>query len=108
MSNKDFYEKINELEKYFITDAFYDLKCGNLDYFNEFISSMKSFLNEKEILSEKEFDELELKSLKLDALESGGVDNWEWYYESLSENKIISIDGEEYSYLEYLEEKDNV
>lgn len=36
-------------------------------------------------ISEKELKELMRAKAKLDALEAGGVDNWEWYGESLKE-----------------------
>lgn len=40
----------------------------------------------KEIkITEKRLRELEDAEAKLDALEAGGVDNWEWYSESLKE-----------------------
>lgn len=32
-----------------------------------------------------EYESLQRRSRKLAALEAGGVDNWEWYGESLSE-----------------------
>ena len=35
------------------------------------------------ILSDKRLKELERAEAKLSALEAGGVDNWEWYGESL-------------------------
>jgi len=35
-------------------------------------------------ISKKEYEELLKKSRKLRALENGGVDNWEWYDESLT------------------------
>ena len=37
------------------------------------------------IISKKEYEELMERNRKLSALESGGVDNWEWYSESLSQ-----------------------
>lgn len=37
------------------------------------------------IISKKEYDELLDRNRKLCALEAGGVDNWEWYGESLSQ-----------------------
>ena len=40
---------------------------------------------EKMIISKKRLEELERDSRKLLALEMGGVDNWEWYSESLQE-----------------------
>lgn len=36
-------------------------------------------------VSAKELKELKRAKAKLDALEAGGVDNWEWYGESLKE-----------------------
>ena len=36
-------------------------------------------------ISEKRLKELERAAAKLQALENGGVDNWEWYSESLKE-----------------------
>lgn len=36
-------------------------------------------------ISIKEYNELTYDSRKLAALEAGGVDNWEWYSESLKE-----------------------
>ena len=36
-------------------------------------------------ISEKRLKELERAASKLQALEAGGVDNWEWYCESLKE-----------------------
>lgn len=36
-------------------------------------------------ISEAELKKLERAQAKLDALESGGVDNWEWYDESLKD-----------------------
>lgn len=36
-------------------------------------------------ISEKRLKELERSAAKLQALENGGVDNWEWYSESLKE-----------------------
>lgn len=36
-------------------------------------------------ISKKEYEELLDRDKKLSALEAGGVDNWEWYSESLSQ-----------------------
>ena len=36
-------------------------------------------------ISEKRLRELERAERKLDALERGGVDNWEWYGEALND-----------------------
>lgn len=46
-------------------------------------------------LTDKEWKELQRKVSKLECLEAGGVDNWEWYDESLSdwfaENEIEEL-----------------
>lgn len=39
----------------------------------------------KNMITKEEYDELIHKSEVLDALEAGGVDNWEWYGESLKQ-----------------------
>lgn len=49
-------------------------------------------------LSDKRIRELERAEKKLQALEAGGVDNWEWYSESLTEYHF------EESYEELLDE----
>lgn len=41
-------------------------------------------MSKVEISSER-LDELEDKEARLDALDAGGVDDWEWYGESLTE-----------------------
>ena len=38
-----------------------------------------------ELIAKEDYDELVYKSKVLDALEAGGVDNWEWYGESLKQ-----------------------
>ena len=40
--------------------------------------------NTKNIITKEEYDELIHRDEILTALENGGVDNWEWYGESLS------------------------
>lgn len=45
------------------------------------------------IVYENELKELIHDSLKLMALENGGVDNWEWYGDSL--NDFLNSSGEE-------------
>lgn len=43
-------------------------------------------MNEEMItISKKRYDELVDQEEMLEALQAGGVDNWEWYGESLSE-----------------------
>jgi hypothetical protein len=43
-------------------------------------------MNEEMItITKKQYDELVLNQKKLRALEAGGVDNWEWYGDSLRE-----------------------
>lgn len=38
------------------------------------------------LISEKELRSLLMDSERLRRLESGGVDNWDWYYEALTED----------------------
>ena len=45
------------------------------------------------VVYENELKELIHDSLKLMALENGGVDNWEWYGDSL--NDFLNSNGEE-------------
>lgn len=45
------------------------------------------------VIYENELKELLHDSLKLMALENGGVDNWEWYGDSL--NDFLNSNGEE-------------
>jgi len=40
---------------------------------------------EKQKALQKELDELYDRDFKLNCLENGGVDNWQWYSESLEE-----------------------
>ena len=47
-------------------------------------------------IEKNELANLLRKSDELDALEIGGVDNWEWYSESLSENFDDEMDYYEY------------
>lgn len=42
-------------------------------------------MEETVIISKRDFDKLNRDSRKLAALEAGGVDNWEWYGESLKD-----------------------
>lgn len=42
-------------------------------------------MSETVTITLKEYENLLYDSRKLAALEAGGVDNWEWYGESLSE-----------------------
>ncbi len=39
-------------------------------------------------VTQERYDELLRKEKELDALHAGGVDNWEWYSESLSQAGI--------------------
>ncbi len=55
----------------------------------------------KYIINEKELKELIKDSCKLNALENGGVDNWEWYGEALEEYN----DEEEIDFSSYKEYK---
>lgn len=52
-------------------------------------------------ISKREYDKLQRASRKLEALEAGGVDNWEWYSESLKQF------NEEEAFSELLEEYTN-
>lgn len=45
-------------------------------------------------ISQKEYDSLLDASLKLNCLENGGVDNWEWYHESLKEGGYFDQDDD--------------
>lgn len=45
------------------------------------------------LISETELKNLLIKSEILRRLEAGGVDNWDWYYESL--NNVSNFDNEE-------------
>jgi hypothetical protein len=40
-------------------------------------------------LSKERYEELIIAEKWLRALEEGGVDNWEWYYESLKEAGLL-------------------
>lgn len=48
----------------------------------------------KYVLTESELSSLIEDRLVLEALEYGGVDNWEWYSESLSDSPYRDEDGE--------------
>jgi hypothetical protein len=47
----------------------------------------------KYVLTESELSSLIEDSLELRALENGGVDNWVWYSESLSDSPYRDEDG---------------
>lgn len=55
----------------------------------------------------KEYNSLVLRDEELSLLESGGVDNWEWYGESLNPepnaDDHIEVDGEKLTGLDMLE-----
>nr|CAI3971124.1 host RecBCD nuclease inhibitor [Ochrobactrum phage ORM_20] len=46
------------------------------------LALMTEFINDKVVISRKEYVELVRDSHELNALENGGVDNWEWHWES--------------------------
>ncbi|QWK78602.1 hypothetical protein [Ochrobactrum sp. BTU1] len=46
-------------------------------------------------ISKKEYDSLLDSSNKLNCLENGGVDNWEWYYESLKQGGYFEDEEDE-------------
>lgn len=48
----------------------------------------------KYVLTESELSSLIEDRLILEALEDGGVDDWEWYQESLSDSPYQDEDGE--------------
>lgn len=47
----------------------------------------------KYVLTESELSSLIEDRLVLEALEDGGVDNWKWYFESLSDSPYQDEDG---------------
>ena len=42
-------------------------------------------MSETVTITKEEYDRLIYRDLKLEALEAGGVDNWEWYDDSLED-----------------------
>lgn len=46
-------------------------------------------------ISKKVYEALLRSKLELDALHSGGVDNWEWYHESLKDAGLLDDDEDE-------------
>lgn len=42
-------------------------------------------MEKKYVLTEKQLEKLLARSARLSALESGGVDNWSWYDESIGD-----------------------
>ena len=57
---------------------------------------MQSFNTEMEsvTISKAEYEALKRDSMILAALEAGGVDNWEWYSESLRDAGLLGDDDE--------------
>lgn len=51
-------------------------------------------LTETVTISKKEYEGLLRSEAELAALEAGGVDNWEWYHESLKDAGLLD-DGDE-------------
>jgi len=45
-------------------------------------------------ITKQEYLDLLKSQKKLEALESGGVDNWEWYYQSLQDAGFYAEEGE--------------
>ncbi len=45
-------------------------------------------------ISAKRLKELERAQAKLQALENGGVDNWEWYHDALKDAGLLDGDDE--------------
>lgn len=50
--------------------------------------------NEMVTITKKEYDELFKAAQTLAALEAGGVDNWEWYYDSLKDTGLLGDEDE--------------
>ncbi len=48
--------------------------------------------NDSVIISKEEFLDLKLNAIRLERLNAGGVDNWEWYSESLHPEGVKSMD----------------
>ncbi|WPM81364.1 hypothetical protein R5W60_06730 [Brucella pseudintermedia] len=49
---------------------------------------------EKVTITKSEYESLLDSSRKLNCLENGGVDNWEWYHESLKEGGYFDEEDE--------------
>ena len=47
---------------------------------------MSAQTDETVVLSKKDYEELKKRAATLSALEAGGVDNWEWYSDSLNDH----------------------
>lgn len=52
-------------------------------------------MSEMVTITKEEYEDLKDSAFKLDCLESGGVDNWEWYHESLKEGGYFDNEEEE-------------
>ena len=52
-------------------------------------------MSETVTISKKRFDVLLASEAELNALHAGGVDNWEWYSESLAGAGLLDDDDEE-------------
>lgn len=61
----------------------------------DLILKNSEFTNEEKITILDYIEELEDRDKKLTALELGGVDNWEWYSESLQDYYFEDEDEEE-------------
>lgn len=46
-------------------------------------------------ISKEEYDKLVDRDFKLSCLEAGGVDNWEWYSDSLEDHGYFDTDEED-------------
>ncbi len=46
-------------------------------------------------ITKKEYDALQRASAELSALHAGGVDNWEWYHESLQDAGFFDDDEDD-------------
>lgn len=52
-------------------------------------------MDETITISKKEYFELRMDQIRLDMLDAGGVDNWDWYGESLNPAEGRSYDDQE-------------
>lgn len=52
-------------------------------------------MSETVTISKEEYKRLLRSQLELSALHAGGVDNWEWYGESLADAGLLDDDDEE-------------
>ena len=56
---------------------------------------MKIEPEEMVTISRKRYDQLIRATAELNALHNGGVDNWDWYHESLKDAGLLDDDEDE-------------